>query len=346
MEAIEKDYLEVDTPVTGQEYCCISMVSPYSKQKCSEIAIMIRGIFATYDEAKDHIQILEKSKNNIYAVYIGQIGYWLPWNPNNSINPNNLLRELNFSMKNCMKQKIRRDIDYENRTNEMKKKAHDDGQAGQRKNIENQLADKIEQGKIKIENEQEVPDDEVKVQNENEQEVSNDDEVKVQKEEDLYGDQSDISNQYKLTNDKYDYENKWICVSFLSPVEDKKIYGIKIRGGFSTIDEAKKKAKTLRELNNILHVFVCLMGHWLKWDPDPNEIDEQDYQDKSLNDIFNSYDENTKNSALFQQHINEEENVKSIRNEVENELRNEMVEQCNLDDDQNKKEIIDNLFEK
>ena len=129
----EEDFLEVDTPIPGQNYCCLSFVSPekvmkdknsyyitkflqsYCKEKKIEIeiddiekeytdfaykhcdklqkdfdescdfktnvrGIKVRGVFDNRREADRRAKKLHMMEPNFH-VFIGQVGYWLPWDP-------------------------------------------------------------------------------------------------------------------------------------------------------------------------------------------------------------------------------------------------------------------------
>ena len=49
------DYLEKDSiRVPGQEYAIISVISPKSRQKADHIAVKIKGVFSSMEDAKKH----------------------------------------------------------------------------------------------------------------------------------------------------------------------------------------------------------------------------------------------------------------------------------------------------
>jgi hypothetical protein len=118
-------------------------------------------------------------------------------------------------------------------------------------------------------------------------------------------------------NTKYiDYLNEdepvpgqlWVCISFLSPegIKNCSVRGLKIRGVFGTKQEADKRADELRKGDPDFHVFVGEMGKWLPWDPDPNDVKEQIYQEKELNDLMKGYKENLEKSKRMQQQRKED----------------------------------------
>ena len=126
-----QDYLEVDDPIPGQSYVCLSFVSPeevianrnlfmmnaflktiaknydldadtiqdkykdflfinetklddeFSKAnefKTSVRGIKVRGTYDTIGEATRRAKLLQKTDPN-FNVFVGQVGYWLPWDP-------------------------------------------------------------------------------------------------------------------------------------------------------------------------------------------------------------------------------------------------------------------------
>ena len=127
-----EDFLSVDPPIPGQNFACISFVSPekelankdqfilhqFLKSKCKDFGfseqeiieqykdflydnqedlekqfyeredfqttirgIKVRGIYDTYREAQVRAKLLQTKDRNFH-VFVGQVGYWLPWDPN------------------------------------------------------------------------------------------------------------------------------------------------------------------------------------------------------------------------------------------------------------------------
>ena len=130
-EPIE-DFLEVDSSLPGQNYVCLSFVSPedilnkkelyfinkflttfgknygLTEQECEDKykdfmylnqeklekefyeknnfqttirGLKVRGVYDTLKEAQVRAQVLQR-KDPHFNVFIGQVGYWLPWDPN------------------------------------------------------------------------------------------------------------------------------------------------------------------------------------------------------------------------------------------------------------------------
>jgi len=70
------------------------------------------------------------------------------------------------------------------------------------------------------------------------------------------------------------------------------VQGIKIRGTYDTYNEAAARAKTISKLDNSFNVYVGQVGHWLPWDPEPADIQSQEYADDQLNELMKKYKEN------------------------------------------------------
>lgn len=61
--------------------------------------------------------------------------------------------------------------------------------------------------------------------------------------------------------------------------------GLKIRGSYTTVEEAKARAEKLRRDDNAHHIFVGQVGFWLPFNPINLDNLEQDYINKQLNDL-------------------------------------------------------------
>jgi hypothetical protein len=137
--SIEEDFLEVDKPIPGQNYVCITFLSPESVIKSKELFLMkkflhsvvkkedflkvsdevtedqlleeydnfkfnnekklndefdetnkfqtsvrgmkVRGVYDSLKEAQIRAKVLQRKDPN-FNVFVGQVGYWLPWDPN------------------------------------------------------------------------------------------------------------------------------------------------------------------------------------------------------------------------------------------------------------------------
>jgi len=128
---IEEDFLSVDHKVPGQNFCCLSFISPekiikqketfilheFLKEISSEYnitedkliekfedfkykhettltekftedndfttnvrGVKIRGVYDTKKEADVRAKVLQRQDKH-HSVFVGQVGYWLPWDP-------------------------------------------------------------------------------------------------------------------------------------------------------------------------------------------------------------------------------------------------------------------------
>jgi len=79
------------------------------------------------------------------------------------------------------------------------------------------------------------------------------------------------------------------------------IRGLKIRGVYESRREAEIRAKVLQRMDKSFHVFVGQVGYWLPWDPNPNNIQNQQYAEKELNNLVKSYKENEEERDFYYQ---------------------------------------------
>jgi len=159
------DYLEVDEAIAGQNYVCLSFLSPESliqdKQafKCVKFlqsyckdqklkfddvyskyqdfvykyedklqrdfdeknnfqtsirGLKVRGVFDTREAAEARAKKLSTTDSSFHT-FIGQVGYWLPWDPNADKVSDEVFQnsQLNDMMEKYQENNINRDIFYE-----------------------------------------------------------------------------------------------------------------------------------------------------------------------------------------------------------------------------------------
>jgi hypothetical protein len=70
------------------------------------------------------------------------------------------------------------------------------------------------------------------------------------------------------------------------------VRGLKIRGSYSTKEEADMRAKKLQKSDPDHNIYVGQVGKWLPWDPSPSAIQEQEYAEDELNTLMKKYKEN------------------------------------------------------
>jgi len=172
------DYLDIDSPVNGQNYCCLSFVSPediiedrhsfnvskflqsvcksndmqfdkvmqqykdftykheeslqkeYDERnnfKTSVRGIKVRGVYQSRQEAELRASKLHKTDQNFH-VFVGQVGYWLPWNPNpDKIEDEHFTdTQLNELMQKYKENNVNKDIFYEEQKRDKIKAAQEE----------------------------------------------------------------------------------------------------------------------------------------------------------------------------------------------------------------------------
>jgi hypothetical protein len=86
----------------------------------------------------------------------------------------------------------------------------------------------------------------------------------------------------------------YACLSVVGPEAPQKCdkFGIKIRGCFSTRDEAASHAKRLQKEDTTFDIYVVDMYKWLLIPPDSSKIDDVHYTNEKLDEIMAGYREN------------------------------------------------------
>ena len=89
------------------------------------------------------------------------------------------------------------------------------------------------------------------------------------------------------------------CLSVVGPEAPQKNdkFGIKIRGAFSSRDEAAAHAKRLQKEDSTFDIYVVDMYKWLLIPPDPLKIEDVHYQNEKLEEIMSGYKDNQAEAA-------------------------------------------------
>ena len=81
---------------------------------------------------------------------------------------------------------------------------------------------------------------------------------------------------------------------------------VKFRGTFTTVEEAKKYSEYLRNLDPNYDIFLGQTGFWYPFNPSRENVKEQNYYGKELNELMKGYMENkTKADIHFKQRMRE-----------------------------------------
>jgi hypothetical protein len=78
------------------------------------------------------------------------------------------------------------------------------------------------------------------------------------------------------------------------------VRGLKIRGVYSSQAEAVARSKKLQRMDTLHNIFLADVGKWLPWDPEPNDVKEQEYAEEELNTLMKKYKENEEAREQFQ----------------------------------------------
>ena len=205
------DYLEVDELIPGQNYVCMSFLSPESliqnreafntakflqsyckdqKLKFEEVydkykdftykhedqlqrdfdeqndfqtslrGIKVRGVFDTRGAAEAQAKKLS-TRDSSFHVFIGQVGYWLPWEPNADKVADEVFQnsQLNDMMEKYQENNINRDMFYEEQKRDKIKAAQEEVRKNKeeqkKKEKEEQEAQKLEDFEPEPENDPE-----------------------------------------------------------------------------------------------------------------------------------------------------------------------------------------------
>ena len=112
--------------------------------------------------------------------------------------------------------------------------------------------------------------------------------------------------------------------------------GLKIRGSFSTQEEAELRCRMLREVDPNHNIYVGPVGQWMPWNPDAYKTGKVEYLEEELNKLM-SEKQKSEDSAKqeFEKRVNEskrqaiEENIK-IAKETGNKLTQGLTEEGEL----------------
>jgi hypothetical protein len=75
--------------------------------------------------------------------------------------------------------------------------------------------------------------------------------------------------------------------------------GVKVRGVYGNTKEAELKAKKLQTKDKYHNIFMGEVGKWTPWDPSPNEVKDQEYNNDQLNTLMKKYKENEDSREKF-----------------------------------------------
>ena len=127
---------------------------------------------------------------------------------------------------------------------------------------------------------------------------------------------------------------------------DDNILGLKIRGGFSTFQEAKDYGKKLNELDPYHHVYVVDGGKWcafiMKESQNNQFVEQTEYANDELNNMMKKYNENQDKAKLYHELRKNQMIVNNINDNIKNreELLTQTKEEFNNCKDKKERESL------
>ena len=97
-------------------------------------------------------------------------------------------------------------------------------------------------------------------------------------------------NFFKSVNSEELEKNYHIDNNFITSIR-----GIKVRGTFDTIEEAKNRCEFLKKIDNKFNIYIAQVGCWCPWSPNPECLENQEYAETQLNTLMKEYKKNMDN---------------------------------------------------
>ena len=99
------------------------------------------------------------------------------------------------------------------------------------------------------------------------------------------------------------------------------VRGVKVRGVYGTYNEAQTRAKVLQRMDRSFHVFVGQVGYWLPWDPQADNVANEEYLEDELNTMMKEYKKNEINKDLFYEEQKREKQQDAMKERLASEKK-------------------------
>jgi hypothetical protein len=77
------------------------------------------------------------------------------------------------------------------------------------------------------------------------------------------------------------------------------VRGIKVRGVYDTVEQAKLRCETLKKKDPYFHIYVAQVGCWLPYESHiASNVENQEYTESELNTLMKHYKENKENKDM------------------------------------------------
>ncbi len=70
------------------------------------------------------------------------------------------------------------------------------------------------------------------------------------------------------------------------------VRGIKVRGVYDTVAEAQNRAQQLKRQGDKFDIYVAQVGCWCPWNPNPESVQNVEYDEAQLNTLMKQYQDN------------------------------------------------------
>lgn len=113
--------------------------------------------------------------------------------------------------------------------------------------------------------------------------------------------------------------------------------GIKVRGVFDTIEEARMRSEFLKKQDKNHNIFIGQVGCWCPWSPNPDDLANQEYSETQLNTLMKEYKKNQESKD----EIFEKRKLDSIKSSKLEEVKEDDE---NVNEVENKMSELDSVF--
>lgn len=90
------------------------------------------------------------------------------------------------------------------------------------------------------------------------------------------------SSKYTELENTYHRDNNFVTT----------MRGIKVRGVFDTIEEARNRSEFLKRFDDKFNIYIAQVGCWCPWSPNPDSLENQEYSETQLNTLMKQYKQN------------------------------------------------------
>ena len=113
------------------------------------------------------------------------------------------------------------------------------------------------------------------------------------------------------------------------------VRSVKLRGSYSTQEEAELRCKMLREIDDSVDIFVGQVGVWLMWEPEAYKTGKVEYMEEELNNLMQHKTENEKQAKNMFDSRMKESKKKAIEENIKNAEKTGNALTQNIDDQGN-----------